>query len=105
MISVSDQQEGLHQANLRGSRALEDYRANLEAQPNFSGTQSILEYEYVTGVHMFVSYNKFSPNGNMPLLVTTAPVPRISGYVGEKNDVLVQVEVRINFCAKSPHLS
>ena len=99
--SVSDRKQGSSSDNLKDERAWEDGEASLKANASFAGTQCIYEYEYETGVHMFVSYDKFeSPSAKVPLLVAVAPVPRFNGDTSEKIDALVQVEVIKRFVRK-----
>jgi len=104
--SVSDQQQRELPTELGDPRGFDDYSANLEADPNFSGPRSIFQYEYETGIHMFVSYDKFGSisSGKLPFQVTTAMVPRLLANEAGTNSVVVQVEASMKRRNEKSHV-
>lgn len=91
--SVADEQKYVSSSLLvspfaSGRSGLAHLQANLEQ----SGPQSLYEYDYESGVHMFVSYDRF---GVDELKVITASTPSFirSESKTSSNEILVQVEV------------
>lgn len=88
-----DQKYGRFTA-LEDPRTFGDYSASLEADPNCDGPQSLFQYEYETGAHMFVSYDSFGGScESVPMQVNCAPVPRPSKDSKGSNRIIVQIEV------------
>jgi len=91
---VPDNQKYGRFTALEDPRTFGDYSASLEADPNCAGPQSLFQYEYETGAHMFVSYNSFGDScESVPMQVNSAPVPRPSKDSAGGNRIIVQVEV------------
>jgi len=94
--SVTDNHEGVGSELIKNSDAFAvKVPVHLQAALQHSGPQSLFEYEYETGVHMFVSYYEFGEDvRNMK--VETAPTPplRIRKRSSSLNKTMIQVEVR-----------
>ena len=96
--SVTDDQEGVSSELIRNSDTFAmKVPVHLQAALQHSGPQSLFEYEYETGVHMFVSYNEFGDDVRSIMNVETAPTPppRIRKGSSSMNRTMIQVEVRI----------
>jgi hypothetical protein len=72
-----------------------NFPAHLQTSLTSNGPQSILEYEYEKGVHMFVTYKQFGSDARSLIQVETAPTPppKILKGNSSQNKVMIQVEV------------
>lgn len=91
--SVSDEHKAVSSSSILGSsRAFKNScPAHLQASPEYFGPQSLYEYEYETGIHMYVSYAFHGNNGKSLLNVVNAQTPLPEKQFQEQ--VLIQVEV------------
>lgn len=68
--------------------------AHLQAPIPKKGPQSLYEYEYETGVHMFASYSELGSERTCPMTVSIGrvPLPSPISRKSKEKDVIIQVE-------------